>query len=247
MLAVPLLLALPVGVVAGVLVGAVGVGGLLLPVALAGPGGLDPHEAAATSSWAFLFTGLVAAVVLARTRRVRWRSAGPLALGAAPGAVAGALLGGAVPGSVLVLLLAVVTLGSGLHDLLGPRPAPRDRVLRAPTLVALGAAVGVGSALTGTGGPVLLVPVLLALGVDLLETIALGQLVQLPVVASAVAGSWPQGYVDVRLGTVLGLLAGAGAVLGLALARRVPAAGLRRATSVVLVVTGLGLAASIAL
>lgn len=243
MLAVPFVLALPVGV----LVGAVGVGGLLLPAALAGPGGLDPHEAAATSSWAFLFTGVVALVVLGRGGRLRRGAAGPLALGAAPGAVAGAVLGGALPGVVLVLLLATVTLGSGLHHLLGPRPVVRDRVLPPATFLAVGAVVGLGSAMTGTGGPVLLVPVLLVLGVDLLETIALGQLVQLPIVSSAVVGFWSDGYVDVRLGTVLGLLAGAGAVLGLALARRVPAAGLRRATSVVLVVTGAYLVLSVAL
>lgn len=234
MLAVPLLLALPVGV----LVGAVGVGGMLLPAALAGPGGLDPHHAAATSSWAFLFTGVVALVVLLRAGRLSRRTAGPLVLGAAPGAGLGAVVGGAVPGAVLVLLLAAVTLGSGLHHLLGPRPAVRPHPLPAPALLAVGAAVGVGSAMTGTGGPVLLVPVLLALGADLLETIALGQLVQLPIVGSAVVGFWPQGYVDVRLGTLLGLLAAAGALLGLVAARRVPVAGLRRATSVVLVATG---------
>ncbi|MCR6031404.1 TSUP family transporter [Nocardioides sp. zg-579] len=243
MLAVPLVLALPVGV----LVGAVGVGGLLLPAALAGPGGLDPHQAAATSSWAFLFTGVVALVVLARTGRLHRGAAGPLALGAVPGAVAGALVGGALPGVVLVLLLAAVTLGSGLHHLLGPRPVVRHRALPPLALLGVGVVVGLGSAMTGTGGPVLLVPVLLALGVDLLEAIALGQLVQLPIVSSAVVGFWPEGYVDVRLGTVLGVLAAAGAVLGLALARRVPAAGLRRATSVVLVATGAYLVASVAL
>ncbi|WKN47589.1 TSUP family transporter [Nocardioides sp. Arc9.136] len=240
MLAVPLVLALPVGV----LVGMVGVGGLLLPAALAGPGGLDPHQAAATSSWAFLFTGVVAAVVLARAGRLPWRTAGPLALGAAPGAALGAGVGGAVPGAVLVLLLAAVTLGSGLHDLVGRGRRPAGRSLPVPVVVGIGAAVGLGSALTGTGGPVLLVPVLLLLGVDLVETIALGQLVQLPIVSFAVAGYWPQGYVDVRLGTLLGLLAGAGAVVGLLLVRRVPAGDLRRATSVLLVLTGTYLAVS---
>jgi uncharacterized protein len=229
-----LLAALPVGV----LVGTVGVGGLLLPALLTQVTG-DAHGAAATSSFAFLFTGVVAAVVLARGRTLPRRLALVLGLSAAPGAIAGALVNGRVPDAALVGLLAAVTLVSGVHNLWPTNRTPGARTdLPVPTTAAVGLLVGFGSALTGTGGPVLLVPILLALDVALLETIALGLFVQLPIVSFATIGYLADGDVDLRWGTAYGVVAGVGVVLGMALARRVRPDGLRAFASWVLVLTG---------
>jgi uncharacterized protein len=229
-----LLAALPIGV----LIGTVGVGGLLLPALLAQVTG-DAHGAAATSSFAFLFTGVVAAVVLARRRTLPRRLALVLGLAAAPGAVLGALVNGRVPEAVLIGLLATVTLVSGVQNLLAGRRPPGARTdLPVPVAATVGLGVGFGSALTGTGGPVLLVPALLALGVALLETIALGLFVQLPIVSFATIGYLADGDVDLRWGTALGVVAGVGVVLGMALARRVRPDGLRTFASGVLVLTG---------
>jgi uncharacterized membrane protein YfcA len=54
-------------------------------------------------------------------------------------------------------------------------------------LAAIGAGVGYVSALTGTGGPVSLMPVLLALKVDVLSAVGLGQAIQVPIGALATA------------------------------------------------------------
>lgn len=238
-----LLAALPIGV----LVGMVGIGGLLLPALLTQVTG-DAHAAAATSSYTFVFTGLVAAVVLARAGTLPRRLALLLALGAAPGAVLGALVNGAVPDAALVALLALVTLGSGLQNLWpGRRGSGGRRELPAAVALAVGLAVGFGSALTGTGGPVLLVPVLLALDVALLETIALGLFVQLPIVSFATAGYLASGDVDLGWGTAYGVVAALGMLGGMALARRTRPEGLRRFAAVVLVLTGSYLALGLAL
>nr|WP_264086371.1 TSUP family transporter [Amycolatopsis lexingtonensis] len=101
--------------------------------------------------------------------------------------------------------------------------------------VAVGVFVGFGSALTGTGGPVLLVPVLLALGVPALTTVAAGQLVQLPLVGFATLGYAAHDSVHFGLGSLLGVLAAAGVLLGARLARRLPARHLHRIASVALV------------
>lgn len=224
-----LLVALPVGVC----IGTVGIGGVLLPPALTGLAGLDIHAAAGTSSWCFLFTGLVGTLGYARHQAMPWRFGGLLTLGAAPAAAAGALVNGLVPATALWLVLAVVTAGSGGYNLWArPREA---RELPAPAAVGVGAAVGFGSALTGTGGPVLLVPVLLALGVPALTTIAAGQLIQLPLVGFATLGYAAQGSVHFGLGTALGVLAGAGTFLGTRLARRLRGQHLHRVASAALV------------
>jgi len=171
-----------------------------------------------------------------------------LGLAAAPGAVLGALVNGRVPETALIGLLAAVTLGSGVQNLRPTSRPPGTRTeLPVPVAAAIGLAVGFGSALTGTGGPVLLVPVLLALDVALLETIALGLFVQLPIVSFATVGYLADGDVDVRWGTALGVVAGIGVVVGMAVARRVRPQGLRTFASWVLVLTGVYLLGSLVL
>lgn len=234
-----LLASLPVGV----LIGIVGIGGLLLPALLGQVTG-DPHLAAGTSLFAFLFTGLVAAVDLVRSGRLERRSALPLAAGAAPGALVGSLVAGLVPGPVLVGLLAAVCLVSGVHNLLSTPSGGRRRL---PTLamVVVALVVGALSAMTGTGGPVLLVPVLLALGVETRSTIALALFSQVPIVALAVVGYASARQIDYAWGSAFGVVAALGVLLGTGLGSRAHPAALRRVAAVALVLTGVYLGSTV--
>jgi uncharacterized membrane protein YfcA len=231
------LLALPTGV----LIGAVGIGGVLLPPALIWLGGFDPHVAAGTSSLAFLFTGVTGTTAYARRGAMPWRFAGLLTVGAAPAAAAGALVNDVVPALALQVILALVCAGSGAYNLWfrggGARACGKTRPGRAATVL-IGIAVGFGSALTGTGGPVLLVPVLLALGVDALTTVAAGQLISVPLVAFASLGYASNHAVNVHWGVELGVLAAVGVVAGAALARRAAPSLLHRTASYTLLVVG---------
>lgn len=105
---------------------------------------------------------------------------------------------------------------------------------------------GLASAITGTGGPVILVPILLLLGVAPIVAIAVSQGVQLPVVLAGSVGYLQTGLVDVRLGTLLGLVAALGAVGGAMVAPRVPAAGLRPIMAVACLVAGVLLVVRVA-
>lgn len=225
----------------GILIGVVGIGGLLLPALLGQVTG-DQHLAAGTSSWAFLFTGVVATVGLLRDGRLERRTAVPVGCAAAPGAALGAVVAGWLPGDVLVLLLALVCLGSGLQNLLGRGARGERHTLALPGLIAVGFVVGFGSAVTGTGGPVLLVPVLLALGMGVVETVALGLFVQIPIVVFAVAGYAAQGDVAWGWGAAYGVVAAGGVLVGMAIGRRTPPDLLRRVAATVLVLTGVYLA-----
>jgi uncharacterized protein len=233
----PLLLALVA--VVGLLVGLAGVGGVLLPPALVAIGGMTPQAATATSTWVFLFTGVVGSVAFSWRGLVPWPMFVRLAVGIAPAAFAGARTNAVLPPSAVLFALAALTLFVGLHQLLPSTGQGRVRDLSTPSLVALGAVVGFGSALTGTGGPVLLVPILLAFGVTVLRAVAVSQVAQLPVVASASLGYLDAGVTDVRLGTLLGVIAAAGTVLGSAVAARVRAPRLRQVVSLVCVASGL--------
>jgi uncharacterized protein len=204
------LVLLMLAVVVGFLIGMVGVGGVLLPPGLVALGELTANEATATSTWAFVFTGVVGTVAYAWRGLVPWGMLARLTVGVVPAAFLGALVNARLPASVVLLGLAALTLFVGVQQL-RPRTVRETRAgLTTAALVAVGAFVGFGSALTGTGGPVLLVPVLLTLGVAPLRAVAASQAVQLPVVVAGSVGYLQTGLVDVRLGTTLGCLAALG-------------------------------------
>ena len=225
-------------VVVGVLIGMVGVGGVLLPPGLFALGELTANEATATSTWAFVFTGVVGTVAYAWRGVVPWDMLARLAIGVVPAAFLGALVNARLPGSVVLLGLAALTLFVGVQQLRPQAVRETRDELGTVALVAVGAFVGFGSALTGTGGPVLLVPVLLTLGVAPLRAVAVSQAVQLPVVVAGSVGYLQTGLVDVRLGTVLGCLAALGVVAGAVVATCIPAEGLRRIVAVACIAAG---------
>lgn len=232
-------LALPVlALVVGVLIGMVGVGGVLLPPGLVAFGGLTANEATATSTWAFVFTGVVGTIAYAWRGVVPWGMLLRLSVGVVPAAFVGALVNATLPASVVLLGLAALTIFVGVHQL---RPGSARAVAAEPgaaALVAIGAFVGFGSALTGTGGPVLLVPILLTIGVAPLRAVAVSQAVQLPVVVSGSIGYFQTGLVDVRLGTLLGILAAVGTLVGAVVATRIHAEGLRKIVAVACIAAG---------
>lgn len=232
-------LALPVlALVVGVLIGMVGVGGVLLPPGLVAFGGLTANEATATSTWAFVFTGVVGTIAYAWRGVVPWGMLLRLSIGVVPAAFVGALVNATLPASVVLLGLAALTIFVGVHQL---RPGSARAVAADPgaaALVAIGAFVGFGSALTGTGGPVLLVPILLTIGVAPLRAVAVSQAVQLPVVVSGSIGYFQTGLVDVRLGTLLGILAALGTLVGAVVATRIHAEGLRKIVAVACIAAG---------
>lgn len=232
-------LALPLlTVVVGVLIGMVGIGGVLLPRGIVALSDLTANEATATSTWAFLFTGLVGTLAYAWRGAVPWGMLGRLSLGVVPAAFLGALVNATLPAAVVLLGLAALTLFVGVQQL-RPRAArePRDD-LGGGALIGIGALVGFGSALTGTGGPVLLVPILLMLGVTPLRAIAVSQAVRLPVVVAGSAGYLQTGLTDIGLGTALGCIASLGVVVGAVVATRVHAEGLRRIVAVACLAAG---------
>ncbi len=229
---------LVLALVVGVLVGMVGVGGVLLAPGLVALSDLTANEATATSTWAFVFTGVVGTIAYAWRGLVPWGVLLRLAIGVVPAAFAGALVNATLPGPVVLLGLASLTIVVGVHQL-RPRVTQGDRVeLGTAALVVIGVVVGFGSALTGTGGPVLLVPILLALGVRPLAAIAVSQAVQLPVVVSGSLGYLQTGLVDVRLGTILGGLAALGVVVGAIVSTRIQAEGLRRIVALACIASG---------
>lgn len=224
---------------AGAAIGATGIGGIVAVPALTTLGGMDTLAAVAASSLAFGATGAAA----------WWRM--PAGAGDRPalhtlqfsallGAASGAALAAALPPGWLRGTVAILALVSGLHALLG-RTAPAETgPLPLPLPMAgLGLVVGIGSALSGTGGPVLLLPLLMLLQVPLRPAIAAAQGVQLPVALAASTVHAAAGRIDWLVAAAVAAALLAGWWLGDRLAQRLPTTGLRRGVAVCLIATGL--------
>jgi uncharacterized membrane protein YfcA len=132
----------------------------------------------------------------------------------------------------------------GLRVLLArPAEAHRSAGPRSAASLPLGFTTGFASALTGTGGPMVLTPLLLWRGAPMLAAILMGQLVQLPIALTASAGNLYLAQVDVRTATTIGLLLLPGALLGRRVARALPLTALSRVVGVTLVAAAASFAA----
>ncbi len=224
----------------GALIGGVGVGGVLLVPALVYLGGVDIHVAIAAAMFSYLFTGVVGATVYARRGSIRWPVAGWLCIGAAPAAFVGSWATIAIPKSALEAVIAGFAMVAGVNALRPDRQAGKPETEPGrPGLTLIGAVVGFASAMTGTGGPLVLVPALLWLRYPVLAAVGLSQAVQLPIASLATAGNIVYGRLDLVLGGAIAVGLAAGAVAGARAAHRAPRMLLRRIVAFVLIAVGL--------
>jgi uncharacterized membrane protein YfcA len=228
------------GLLAGLLIGAVGIGGVILVPALVFFGQVPIHAAIAGAMMSYILTGLVGTLVYAKAKSIRWGMVGWLWVGAMPAALAGALAANAASAALLEILIGLLTASSGLHALLssaGTDPQ-KDKTIPNPGLGLIGAVTGFSSALSGTGGPLVLVPILMWLELPVLTAVGLSQVIQLPIALLATAGNFYSGSLDPALGGLLAVGLVGGVWGGARIAHAVPRAALRRMVSVVLLVVG---------
>jgi uncharacterized membrane protein YfcA len=224
---------------AGLMIGLTGIGGVLVVPALTEIAGIRLERAIGTSMLCFFCAGAFAAV--AHLRRVRLDAPRllALALAAALGALAGSASLDWLPGQAVRVFIGLLALGSGLHALVRRQAAGRESIAPAAVLAPLGMLVGYGSAISGTGGPVLLVPLLLALRTPASAAVALGLAAQLPITLAASIVNAVAGRIDLVLGAALGALLTVGALAGAWLSGRLSARGVSRMVALALIAVGL--------
>lgn len=229
---------LALALVSGLLIGCIGIGGVLLVPVLTFAG-IEVHEAIAASMFGFIFTGLIGSWLYARQSSIDWVSSAWLGAGAMPGAFAGALLAAHLSSGVLLVCIGAAVLLSGLRALLRRTGSGEtSRALPLAMLLIIGFAVGVGSAVTGTGGPVLLVPLLMWLRVPVLAAVGLSQAIQIPIAGLASLWNLFAGDLDPRLALLLSIGLALGTAIGARIAHALPSLLLTRLVAVVLLLVG---------
>ncbi|HZW90267.1 MAG TPA: sulfite exporter TauE/SafE family protein [Myxococcaceae bacterium] len=224
------------GVIIGVLVGATGIGGVLLVPFLVHGLGYPVQSAVAVALWSYLWSGLLAIALYWRRGSIAVRPALWLCTGAIPGAFLGAEALAVVPGTIVQALIGGVLLVGGIQTL---RP-PRSHTERTPPgpglLVGLGLLTGFASALLGAGGAFLLVPLLVALGEQVLLAVGLGQVIQVPISAVATVANLRAGRIDLVSGSILAAALAVGIAGGTPLAHGVSQRTLRLLVAVAMLV-----------
>ncbi|HJR69229.1 MAG TPA: sulfite exporter TauE/SafE family protein [Gammaproteobacteria bacterium] len=231
---------LALGATAGLLIGSVGIGGVILVPALVYLAGQSFPTAIAAAMCAFIASGLVGAYAYWKAGSLRFRMTAWTWAGALPCAFAGALLVNVAAPALLELMIGLLTAGAGLYALAGRRDAQarRERSLSAPALTVIGAGTGFLSALTGTGGPLVLISILVSLDVPMLAALGLAQAIQLPVAAAATGSNALAGTLDVPMALTLAGGIAIGTWIGAKAAHALPTDALRKSVALVLVLVG---------
>lgn len=238
------------GLVAGVGITAIGPGGVLATIGLFTLTGLSPAQVAGTAIVTHIATGALATAAYTRSGQLREpatrRTALTLAVSALVGAPLGVVINGAISDRAFGVLLGVfVALVAALVLYRDRRsdPAPAVRHPAAPVVASVGIAVAVASGIVGVGGPLLAVPLLVALGVPVLSALAAAQAQSVVIATAGTAGYLAAGAIDWPLAALVGVPELAGVLLGWVLARALPT----RTLTYVLIASLFGLAPYLAL
>jgi hypothetical protein len=136
--------------------------------------------------------------------------------------------------------ITVLVLFSGWRGLMRPQTAGAGATapLGAVALLLLGVLVGLGSALTGTGGPVLVIPLLMLLRQPVAFAVVAAQAIQLPVALASGTVHAIEGRLDLGLAALCGLLMLVGSIAGQRAAAGLDMRELQRFVSLLLLAVG---------
>ena len=229
----------------GLCIGVCGVAGFLLPIFYLGFCGYTSAQSLFLSFGCFLISGALGSRNYSRRGELPARAALPLGFSSLAGSLAGAVIGRFyVSAHVRTVLYAVVLLSGVMifvQELLGRKKASVEVRIRPAVLAPLGFVTAVICAMSGAGGPVLVMPLLVVLGMPVRAAVgtALFDSVFIALPALFVYGA--QGFsssLAVPMAVSFAAHA-AGIMLGSRLAGRVPQTPLKRGIAVFSIVFSL--------
>ena len=215
----------------GVTMGCTSIGAVLLVPVLMALAGMPVHVAAGTVLATGLATASLAGWMHARRGAVEWPLVWPLCIGGLPGGWIGASLAAAAPAQPLSATIGVLIILASLAAL---RPPPavaasaRSARARQAVLVAIGAASGICAGLSGAGGPIFSVPMMLVAGFAPIATVGASTVYTLAAAGSGTVANLRASNIDFAVLAALVPFLLAGIATGVRIAHRLPVPLLRR-------------------
>lgn len=233
-------------IVVGVLGGLTGVGGVLLIPALTEILDMDPHLATGTALCSFIFPALHSSYIYYKKGLLDPDMTLSLAAGGLLFGYVGAVLKSYVSGTFITLVLAILVIVAGANALRPPKPgrfdiASQSLKTRRIFLFSLGAIVGVLGGISGSGGAVLTVPVMIICGFPAVPTVSASILCAVPTGVSGTIGNAVKGYIDWSVAAWIAPTLLIGMYMGTRLASRVNPEQLRTLVAILCLVTGVSL------
>ncbi len=233
-----------ISLAAGIGITAVGPGGVLMTIGLYAFTALSPAAVAGTAIVTHIGTGLVGTAAYVRSGQLRQRATRRLALILSTSALLGVPLGMWINAHVskhgFGVLLGLFTAAIGLlvwHRQHGghAHPAEPEHPALSPALaVMVGLCVATASSLFGLGGPMVCVPLLVALKVPVLAALAAAQAQSVVGSGIGAAGYALRGVIDWPLAAFIAVPQISGVVVGWKIAHSVPTRQLRYALAGIL-------------
>jgi uncharacterized protein len=204
--------------------------------------GLTIHQAAATSLFTFLFTGILGTWLYQRRGSIDWKISMPVCAAALIFGFLGAALAASVDPRPLAIIIALIIVGAGVYVLFPVKPHTRVRDGRGPgetwLLAGVGAASGFGSGFSGAGGPLFSVPIMVILRYAPLTAVATSQVLQIVAATSGSLENHRNGFIDFEVALVVTAFELLGVMAGVRLAHVASAVFLRGLAGALCVVTG---------
>jgi uncharacterized membrane protein YfcA len=204
--------------------------------------GLTIHQAAATSLFTFLFTGILGTWLYQRRGSIDWRISAPVCAAALVFGFLGAAVAAVVDPRPLAIIIALIIVFAGLYIFLPQRASsqPRDGRNAGETwlLASVGAASGFGSGFSGAGGPLFSVPIMVILRYVPLTAVATSQVLQIVAATSGSVANIRNDFVDFRIALIVTSFELLGVIAGVRLAHVASALFLRRLAGALCVTTG---------
>ena len=202
---------LPLGILAGLLSGLLGIGGGLIFSPLLLALGLTPHQALATSTLAIVPTTLAGSWTHLRSGQVPRPAIAAIGLSAATGALLFSHAGAGLAGWQLLTLQSLMY--AVLAVVVGPRQESTGPALGAPGservplagIAAVGMVAGLAGGMLGVGGGLVMVPLMVrVIGLRVYLAIRLSTLAVCASAASASVGLLSDGRAQPAVGLLLG-------------------------------------------
>lgn len=226
----------------GIILGITGIGGILAIPGIIAFVGASAHVAIATALASFFLVSIVGTVNFRRMGLLDKNLWLPLCAGTIPAAFAGAWGNAFFPASALLFLLGLVIIFAGvsaLHQWKALDGFDIDKSRHKSLFIAIcGVIAGVMAGLTGAGGPIISIPLMIALGIPPLPCVAASMPMQLCTTSMGSVGNALHGNIDMSLLLPTSVAITVGLLISSRIVRFIPAPVLKKTIAILCLLIG---------